>query len=92
MSEKLKVTFPHIAPCGQKEPIEWYVQENGYPGRKCKFCGKPDPVNKLVLSSPTLEATFPYGSSFICGDCQPSIQEIATTDKYYDLLYGELKK
>ena len=46
-------TFKHTAPCKQIEPIEWYVQEGGYQGNKCKLCGGKNPNNKVILLSPT---------------------------------------
>lgn len=90
MGEKLQVTLVHTAPCGQEEPIEWYAVEGGYSNRKCRNCGAANPVNKVVLLSPTLETTFPYGVSYFCNDCMPDLQKVVATDTYYDLLYGKL--
>lgn len=87
MSEKLEVTLVHTAPCGQQEPVEWYVEESGFNNRKCGNCGSVNPPNMILLLSPTLEPTFPYGASYFCNDCMPDIQQVAATDTYYDLLY-----
>ncbi len=91
MSETLIQTMIHIAACGQKEPVEWYVQESGYQGQKCKLCGGQKPRNKVILLSPTQETSFPYGAGYVCDTCVPDMQEIAKTDRYYDVLFGPIK-
>ncbi|OIP03989.1 hypothetical protein AUK18_00900 [Candidatus Beckwithbacteria bacterium CG2_30_44_31] len=91
MDEQLKATLIHTAPCEQKEPIEWYVQEGGYQGQKCKLCGSKNPGNKVILLSPTQETNFPYGTTFVCDLCVPNMEAMAKTDRYYDLLFGPIK-
>jgi len=87
MGEQLKKTLIHIAACNQREPIEWYIQEGGYQGKKCKICGSKNPINKVILLSPTHETNFPYGASYVCDSCVPNMREVAETDRYYDLLF-----
>ncbi|MEK7622360.1 MAG: hypothetical protein AAB430_00685 [Patescibacteria group bacterium] len=89
MSEQLQDRTIYVAPCGQKNPIELFFDEAGYPW-KCQQHVQPA-THKVLFLSPKGEVEGDFGPKYYCGECVPNIYEVAANqDAYLDVFYGKI--
>ena len=88
--EKLKGKAIFTAPCGEKNPIELYYLEKGYP-YKCREHGQTA-TYKMLFLSPKGEVEGFFGPVYFCQSCLPDINKIASNEAlYYGILFYRKK-
>lgn len=76
-----------VAQCGEVNPIQRLVSENGY-NYKCRNCGK-QATHKTLFLSPKGEVEGFFGPVYHCESCAPDLDVIASSsDLFYGLIFG----